>query len=134
MFCKFCGEQIDDQSKFCPFCGKSLVETVPGQNSYNQYNSSANGASMNRHAAGIICYITVIGLIITACLADKNDPYVKFHLNQALLLFLFSLLSAIPVLGWIWGIIMFIFWIMALVSAIGDRTDPIPLIGGIHLL
>ncbi len=27
MYCKYCGNQIDDNSKFCKFCGKKLVET-----------------------------------------------------------------------------------------------------------
>ncbi len=27
MYCKFCGKQIDDNSRFCKFCGKKLVET-----------------------------------------------------------------------------------------------------------
>lgn len=28
MFCKYCGVQVDDSSKFCPSCGKQLNETI----------------------------------------------------------------------------------------------------------
>lgn len=28
MYCKYCGKQIDDDSKFCNLCGKSLLEHV----------------------------------------------------------------------------------------------------------
>ena len=26
MYCKFCGKEIDDNSKFCKYCGKQLVD------------------------------------------------------------------------------------------------------------
>lgn len=29
MFCRFCGKQINDDSKFCKFCGNSLAEDAP---------------------------------------------------------------------------------------------------------
>lgn len=28
MYCKYCGKQIDDDSRFCNHCGKPLVETT----------------------------------------------------------------------------------------------------------
>ncbi|MBO5049354.1 MAG: zinc ribbon domain-containing protein [Oscillospiraceae bacterium] len=28
MFCKHCGSQVDDNSKFCPVCGKSLASDI----------------------------------------------------------------------------------------------------------
>ena len=27
MYCKYCGQQIDDNSQFCKFCGKRLVDS-----------------------------------------------------------------------------------------------------------
>lgn len=27
MYCKYCGKQIDDNSKFCKYCGKQLAES-----------------------------------------------------------------------------------------------------------
>ena len=29
MFCKYCGSEIEDNSKFCEKCGKKLDEAVP---------------------------------------------------------------------------------------------------------
>ena len=60
----------------------------------NQYQQPVS-SSMNPKTAGIIAYITWIGVIVAILAADKNDPYVKFHLNQALVLNLFSFLSVI---------------------------------------
>lgn len=29
MFCKYCGKEIGDIQRFCPYCGNVLVETTP---------------------------------------------------------------------------------------------------------
>ncbi|MCR4903036.1 MAG: hypothetical protein K6A23_09265 [Butyrivibrio sp.] len=89
---------------------------------------------MSPKTAGIVAYITLIGLIVAALAGDKNDPYVKFHLNQALVIWLFSLLKYIPYIGWMWSIFMFVCWIMALVGAASGETRQIPLLGSIHIL
>ncbi len=87
---------------------------------------------MDKRTTGIVAYITLIGFIIALVAGDMEGA--KFHVNQALVIFLFSLLSFIPIIGWIWGIIMFIFWIMGFVAAINEEEKPVPLIGGITLL
>lgn len=87
---------------------------------------------MDTRTTGIVAYITWIGLLIAFCTGDKEGA--KFHLNQALVIFLFSLLSVIPCIGWIWGIFMLVCWIMGLIAAINEEEKPVPLIGGIHLI
>lgn len=32
MFCKHCGNQVEDNSKFCPACGKNLESNIPKSN------------------------------------------------------------------------------------------------------
>ncbi len=63
---------------------------------------------------------------------DKEGA--KFHLNQALVILLFSLLSVIPCIGWLWGIFMIVCWVMGLIAAINEEEKPVPLLGGIKLL
>ena len=63
---------------------------------------------------------------------DKEGA--KFHLNQALVIFLFGLLVWIPCLGQIWGIFIIVCWIMGLIAAINQEEKPVPLIGGIKIL
>ena len=93
-------------------------------------NSSSTG--MDAHATGIICYLTWIGFIIAMCIGDREGA--RFHLNQALVLNLFAFLALIPFVGWIWGIIVFIFWIMAFIGACNGEERPVPLLGGIKIL
>ena len=87
---------------------------------------------MNKKTTGIIAYITWIGWIVAFCAGDKEGA--KFHLNQALVILLFSLLSVIPCIGWLWGIFMLVCWVMGLIAAINEEEKPVPLLGGIKLL
>lgn len=87
---------------------------------------------MDTKTTGIVAYITWIGLLIAFCTGDKEGA--KFHLNQALVIFLFGLLSAVPCIGQIWGIFIIVCWIMGLIAAINEEEKPVPLIGNIKLL
>ncbi|MCD7742693.1 MAG: hypothetical protein LUH13_00135 [Oscillospiraceae bacterium] len=87
---------------------------------------------MNKKVTGIVAYLTWIGLIIAFIMGDREGA--KFHLNQALVILLFSLLGMIPLVGWIWSIFIFICWLIGLIAAIQDVETPVPLLGRIHLL
>lgn len=87
---------------------------------------------MDKKTTGWVAYLTWIGLIVAFVAGDKEGA--KFHLNQALVIFLFSLLSVIPCIGWIWGIFMLVCWVMGLVAAINEEEKEVPLIGGIKIL
>ena len=89
---------------------------------------------------GIVAYITLIGMIIAFCAGDKEGA--KFHLNQALVIWIANLacsvLSVIPVIGWIvgfvGGIFIFVCWVMGLIYAIKEEEKEVPLIGKIQIL
>lgn len=87
---------------------------------------------MDTKTTSIVAYISWIGLIIAFCAGDNEGA--KFHLNQALVIYLFSLLGIIPFIGWIWSIFMVVCWIMGLIAAINQEEKPVPLIGNITLL
>lgn len=87
---------------------------------------------MDTKTTSIVAYITWIGLIIALCAGDKEGA--RFHLNQALVIYLFGLLSVIPCIGQIWAIFIFVCWIIGLIAAINQEEKPVPLIGGITLI
>lgn len=87
---------------------------------------------MDARTTGIVAYITWIGLLIAVVAGDKDGA--KFHINQALVIMLFGLLGAIPCIGQIWLIFIFVCWIMGLIAAINEEEKPVPLIGGITLI
>ena len=88
---------------------------------------------MDAKTTGIVAYLTWIGLLIAFLAGDKEGA--KFHINQALVLFLFSLAGAIiPFIGWAWDIFVFVCWIMGLVSALQGEEKPVPLLGQIKII
>ena len=93
---------------------------------------------MDTKVTSIVAYLSWIGLIIAFLAGDKEGA--KFHINQALVIMLFSLvsfLSFIPVVGilvGIWSIFMVVCWILGLVAAIKQEEKEVPLIGKIRIL
>ena len=87
---------------------------------------------MDKRTTDIVAYITLIGFFLAVILGDKENS--KFHTNQALVIWLFGLLSVIPCLGQIWGIFMIVFWFMGLISAINGEEKPVPIIGNVKLI
>ena len=99
-------------------------------------------ASSNPNAKlfSVLAYLGILWLV--GLLAAGDDAYVKYHVNQGLVLFLVgvavSIVSAIPVLGLIVGIVggifTFVCMILGIINAVQDQAKPLPLIGQIHLL
>lgn len=94
---------------------------------------------MDKKVTGIVAYIGIIGWLIAYLAGDREGA--KFHLNQALVLalasVLCSILSAIPLIGFVAGLaslVVLVFAILGLVSAVKDEEKPLPIIGGIQLL
>ena len=95
---------------------------------------------MNKKITDIVAYLTPVGLLIALVAGDREGS--RFHLNQALVLALASIILNIvrhvPLVGWILsglgGLLIFVLWCIALIDAIQGREKEIPLLGQIHLL
>lgn len=102
---------------------------------------------MSKKTTDIVSYITLIGWLIAFLAGDKENS--KFHLNQSLVIMLINLvisvadwiLGKIIIVGTIFGIfatiahiVLFVFLIMGIVSAVQGTEKPLPIIGGITLL
>lgn len=94
---------------------------------------------MDKKVTGIVAYITWIGLIIAYFAGDKEGA--KFHLNQALVIWLGYLVSIvisyIPIVGLlsiVLNIFLFVCFILGLVYACKEEEKEVPLIGQIKIL
>ena len=102
---------------------------------------------MNKKTTDIVGYITPIGFIIALIFGTRQES--RFHLNQALVLFIAEvvveildrILANIPLVNVVAAIVLgaaalalFIIWIMALVSAVKGEEKPMPILGGVQLL
>ena len=80
---------------------------------------------MDAKTTGIIAYIGWIGWLIAYVAGDKDGA--KYHLNQALVLNLFSLIAF---LAPVWTVFM----VLGIINAANDEEKPLPIIGTITLL
>jgi uncharacterized membrane protein len=95
---------------------------------------------MDKKITGIVAYITWIGLLVAFIAGDREGA--KFHLNQALVIWLAAIvsniISLIPVVGTLLSLVCSVFLlvcvILGLVSAIKEEEKEVPLIGKIKIL
>lgn len=87
---------------------------------------------MDKRTTDIVAYLTWVGLLIALIFGDRENS--KFHMNQALVIWLFGLLGIIPCIGWLWGIFCFVCAVMGCISAINGEEREVPLLGQFKLL
>jgi uncharacterized membrane protein len=103
----------------------------------NTNNSNQSSAGNNRTLFGVLSYLGP--LVIVSYIASKDDPFVKFHIKQGLVLL------CIEVLGWLLmsGMFMYSFWmiyklvhlavivlsILGIINAVGGKEKELPLVG-----
>lgn len=86
----------------------------------------------NPKLTSILGYIGILLWLVAYMIGDKEGA--KFHLNQALVIHLFSFVTVVPVIGIVAGMAVFVFWIVGFVAAIKQEEKRVPLIGDIQLL
>lgn len=116
---------------------KSELLNASEPSSYSSNNdygrtSQNTGLTISTRTTSILAYITWIGFLIALFVGDSQGA--KFHINQALVINLFSFLCIIPVIGYIWAVFMVICWILGLIYACNQQNKEVPLIGKVHLL
>jgi uncharacterized membrane protein len=87
---------------------------------------------MDKWTTGVVAYITPVGLLLALVLGDRDGA--RFHVNQALVIWLASLFSVIPCIGWFWGIFCLFCLVLGCVSAVNGEEREVPLLGQIQLL
>lgn len=86
----------------------------------------------------VIAALSYFGLLVLVpLLAKKDSPYCQFHAKQGLVLliawFALGIISIIPILGWIVGILgslfLLVLFVIGLVNALGGNVKELPVIG-----
>lgn len=106
---------------------------MENQNSAGQ-PVGGSGAPKKNTGMAIVAYIIFFIPLLTD---SKNDPFVKYHVKQGLVLFIFYIIASvcgyIPFIGWIISAILsvlaLIFLIIGIVNAVNGKQEPLPVIG-----
>ena len=131
-YCPHCGAEIADDVRFCPTCGKETVITVPVS---TDPQFDAQDIADNRMLA-MLGYLTC-GIL--PMLGARNSAYAMHHTNQALWIFIGSLLCGlvciIPILGWlaaaIGSLFLLICEIIGIVRALKGSGAYLPFVKGL---
>lgn len=165
-FCGTCGTKVDEGIKFCPGCGTAIEMNEPEQTqpqhaaseqeqpAANQNDFSAKLAALNNTAdttadfdktdieqnkvMAVLAYI----IFLVPLIAAKDSRFARFHTNQGLVLFIsviiFSIVAAIPIIGWIIapiiGLLITVLAIIGIINALNGRTKELPIIGKFKIL
>jgi uncharacterized membrane protein len=90
----------------------------------------------NNKVMAVLCYIWILWLV--PLLTDaKDNEFVKFHINQGIVLtiawIILSVINIIPILGQIifiiGSVVLFIFMIMGILTALKMESKELPVIG-----
>ena len=105
-------------------------------NQQNQTQPTAKPAGKGKNTGmAVVAYIVFFIPLLTD---SKNDPFVKYHVKQGLVLFICSFIvwiiaSFIPILGWIispiLNIVILVLAILGIINAVNGVEKPLPLIG-----
>ena len=133
-YCPHCGAEIADDVRFCPTCGKETVIVV------NNLDPQFDPQDIADHKMlAMLGYLTMGVLPMVGC---RDSAYAMHHVNQALWIFIGSLLCGlvciIPLLGWIVGAIGSIFLlvceIIGIIRALKGSGAYLPFVKGLPVI
>ena len=131
--------------KFCPSCGASVAgkSTEPATTAQTgELQADPADAEQNKGMA-IIAYILFFIPLLTG--DYKKSPFVMYHTNQGLVLFLFSVGGTIVssilmviligiLLMVVVGIASLVFLVIGIINVVNGRMKPLPIIGKFTLI
>ena len=172
--CKKCGKPITAGEKFCPSCGAAVGGSAaktkkatakkpaasakaaakkPAARQTTEPRAGAKDAESNKGMA-IIAYIGILCLIPLLTGDYKKSPFLKFHTNQGLVLWIFAV-GALIATGILTTILTSLLWrlyssflliviglfmplvsicilvlaILGIINAVNGRMKPLPVVG-----
>ena len=138
-FCRNCGAQLEDNIKFCANCGSEVDNSAAARKTDYTAEYDALDISETKYLS-LFCYLGIF-FAIFALVAKPHSQFVRFHANQGLvhtlLVFACSIVMIIPFLGWLVGIVGYIFcfvcMIIGIVNCCKGSAKELPIIGRIRI-
>ena len=135
MFCPKCGTQVPENDRFCPNCGEAVAAAaIPAA---EDHTAMFDPEDVKRtHVLAALCYVSFV-LIVIALLLEPNSKFLRYHINQSILISIFGILigvvAIIPLLGWIasavGAVMAVVFTVMGVIRAFKGTAKDLPLIG-----
>ena len=106
MFCKNCGTQIPDGTKFCPNCGAQVETEAPKTETYTGTVNGATGGPKKR-SIGVCILLSIVtcgiyGIIWLVQMVDElNAAAGETNATSGIMVFLLSLVTC-NIYSWYW--------------------------------
>ncbi len=136
MFCQKCGTSVPEGDRFCPTCGEPITAAAKAPKAIDHSDMfTAEDKERTRFLAAL-CYFNFLFAIV-GLLVEPNSKFIRYHLNQSLVLTVFGMLcglvAIIPFIGWIASFVgavaVLVFAIMGIVRAVNGEAKDLPIIG-----
>lgn len=148
MFCKNCGTQMNDGTKFCPSCGANQ----DAQQSRGAAPQSSQSDVEQNKGMAILSYLGF--LVLIPFFAATHSPFAKYHATQGLNLLILEVIYGIGVAiltaiffaisFWLGATISTILWIgwlgfgilsiIGIINAANGQMKPLPVVGKIQFI
>ena len=146
-FCPKCGNQLPEGAMFCSKCGNQLgaapqqpaAQPAPPPPPPKPKRVLPPEVADNRWMA-VLCYLGM--MIFFPCVLKRDVSFVRFHINQGIVLLLLMIAAGIvciiPFLGWLAAVVVYVFSvvciIMGIINAARGVEKELPIIGKIKVL
>ena len=80
------------------------------------------------HLMAAVSYIWLLAIVML--FVKRDDKFVQFHAKQAVVLLIISLVTFIPVIGWLIGFATFILMVVGFINAWQGKEYKLPVIYG----
>lgn len=141
-FCKNCGQELPVEAKACPNCGTAVEAQAQPQAAPAAPQQAPNTKDFtsqydpkdiaDNKVMAVLAYIGWLILIPLLVSPAKNSPFVRFHTNQGLILFIASfIIGLIPCIGQIACLILMV---LGIVNAANGQAKELPILGKFRLL
>lgn len=160
-FCRQCGSELADGSRFCPACGTPVAGTAPQPRPEPLFTPPADPAAaaegfdpsdvQQNKVMAILAYFGLLVLVPIFC--AKDSKFARFHANQGLALLICEagysvaygiirniLLGISHHLSFITSILslvyvaFFVLWLLGVINAAGGKAKKLPVIGDFQIL
>ena len=81
MYCKYCGQQIDDNAQFCPYCGKQLGEANNGYTKQGNSKQKKRKKTPRRVWPWLVCLMLFVIATIALLFALSNRNMDNTHVS-----------------------------------------------------
>ncbi len=149
MYCIRCGHSCADGARFCPGCGAPLAPTAaPRQPSafcraFAAPDTTADYTPLQIAEGKWLAVLSyLMFLVVIPLLAGKDKPFVRYHVNQGILLLIAAgvvhVVQYLPFVGSFFYTIgifcVLVLAVVGVVNAASGRARELPIIGQFNIL